>query len=71
MRNLIDLGVVNGLSEQFADGTLIPIKAGPRSSPAKIEAVLRCRAQGMTQKDASEALGIPTSTVNRIWRMPK
>lgn len=71
VNSLIALGVVNGLSGQFADGALKPIKGGPRSSPDKIEAVLRCRTQGMTQKEASEALGIPTSTVNRIWRTAK
>ncbi|MFL1526306.1 helix-turn-helix domain-containing protein [Pseudomonas sp. O230] len=71
IKSLIDLGVVKGLPEQFVDGSLVPSKAGQRSSLEKIEAVLRCRAQGMTQKEASAVLGVPTSTVNRIWRKPK
>lgn len=71
VRNLSDLGVVKGLSGQFADGKLVPNKAGKRLPPEKIEAVLRCRKQGMTQKEASEMLGISTSTVNRIWQAPE
>ncbi|RKS18935.1 hypothetical protein BJ917_4635 [Pseudomonas sp. WPR_5_2] len=71
IKGLIDLGVIKGLPEQFVDGSLVPSKAGQRSSPEKIEAVLHCQAQGMTQKETSDALGIPTSTINRIWRKLK
>jgi transcriptional regulator with XRE-family HTH domain len=71
IKGLIDLGVVKSMPEQFVDGSLVPSKAGQRSSLEKIEAVLRCRAQGMTQKETSDALGIPTSTVNRIWQTPR
>lgn len=71
VKNLSDLGVVKGLAGQFAKGTLVPTKAGQRLAADKIEAVLRCRTQGMTQKEASEALGVSTSTVNRIWRTPE
>ncbi|WP_247256900.1 helix-turn-helix domain-containing protein [Pseudomonas moorei] len=66
-KKLKDLGVVEGLPAQFKDGVLIPRKTGMRTPKEKIEAVLRCRADGMTQKQASDIVGIPTSTVNRIW----
>lgn len=66
-RKLKEMGIVEELPTQFKDGVLIPRKSGKRTSKEKVEAVLRCRAEGMTQKQASDIVGIPTSTVNRIW----
>jgi len=63
-----EMGVVDGLPHQFEGGVLIPQIAGRRVSQEKVDAVLRCKAEGMTQKEASVALGIPTSTVARIWK---
>ena len=67
VRMLSDLGVVANWSGQFKNGSLLSLPAGKRTSPEKIEAVFACRARGMTQKQASIELGIPSSTVNRIW----
>jgi len=67
-KSLRELGIVDGLPGQFDKGALAPRLAGRRTSEEKIEAVLRCKAKGMTQKEASDTLGIPTSTVGRIWK---
>ncbi|MHA7114895.1 helix-turn-helix domain-containing protein [Pseudomonas promysalinigenes] len=31
-------------------------------------AVLGCKANGLTQKETAQKLGIPTSTVQRYWQ---
>lgn len=68
IKKLKDLGVLEGLPTQFIDGALKPRLPGQRTSPEKVDAVLRCRAHGLTQKQASDILGMPTSTVGRIWK---
>lgn len=68
VRPLRELGVVDGLQGQFDNGALRPRIAGRRTSEEKVEAVLRCKANGLTQKETSDILGIPTSTVGRIWK---
>lgn len=67
VRKLSDLGVVANWPSQFENGTLSPLPAGRRTSREKVDAVLECRARGMTQKEAADALNMSTSTVNRIW----
>lgn len=64
---LSDLGVAAKWSSQFKDGVLLPLPAGKRTSPERIDAILACRARGMTQKETATELGIPASSVNRIW----
>lgn len=65
---LREMGVVDDLPGQFRKDVLVPRPAGRRTSEEKVKAVLRCKASGMTQKEASDTLGIPTSTVGRIWK---
>lgn len=67
VRKLSDLGVVANWPGQFENGALSPLPAGRQPSREKVEAVLACQARGMTQKQTATELGIPTSTVNRIW----
>jgi transcriptional regulator with XRE-family HTH domain len=67
-KTLRELGVVDGLPGQFNKGALVPGIAGRRTSEEQIQAVLRCKADGMTQKQASDTLSISTSTVGRIWK---
>ena len=68
VKSLREIGVVDGLQGQFDNGALTTRIAGRRTSEEKVEAVLRCKANGLTQKEASDTLGIPTSTVGRIWK---
>ena len=47
---LREMGIVDELPAQFDKGALVPLPACRRTSEEKIEAVLRCRTNGMTQK---------------------
>lgn len=68
LSKLNDLGVLENVPNQFLDGELIAAKSGKPSIPAeKIRSVLDCKAKGLTQKETSVKLGIPTSTVHKIW----
>ncbi|MFG0548778.1 hypothetical protein [Pseudomonas sp. yb_9] len=67
-----DMHVLENLPKQFSDGALIAAKSGkPPIAAAKIEAVLGCKAEGLTQKATSIKLGMPASTVHKIWHLPK
>lgn len=68
VEQLAELGVIAKWPDAFKDGALLPMEAGRKTPAKKIEAVLACRAQGMTQKAAAEELGISRATVSRIWR---
>lgn len=70
MKALEKLGVIHDMPDQFENGVLKPRPLGKRTSPERIDAVLRCKAQGMTQKETSVALGVSTSAVGRIWNSP-
>ena len=68
MKKLEALGVLTSLPSHFEGGNLITGKAGKRSIPSeKIQSVLACKAQGMTQKQTSLKLGMAASTVHKIW----
>ena len=68
MKKLEALGVLTSLPSHFEAGNLITGKAGKRSIPSeKIQSVLACKAQGMTQKQTSLKLGMAASTVHKIW----
>ena len=68
MNKLEALGVLSGLPSHFEGGGLVTGKAGKRPIPAdRIQAVLACKAEGMTQKQTSLKLGMAASTVHKIW----
>lgn len=68
---LREMRVMENVPAQFSDGVLIAAKGGkPATSADKIRAVLDCKAEGLTQKETSLKLGIPASTVHKIWHMP-
>ncbi len=68
IQKLEQLGVLASLPNEFQDGDLRTGKAGKRPVPAdKIQAVLACKGQGLTQKQTSLKLGMAASTVNKIW----
>lgn len=68
---LRDMHVFENLPAQFSDGQLITAKAGkPPLAADKIRAVRRCKNDGLTQKETSVKLGIPASTVHKIWHLP-
>jgi len=57
--------VMDAMSAEFAEGKLIT-HCMNTISQEKLDAVSKCRAQGMSRKEASEALCIPQTTVNRL-----
>ncbi|VVN80609.1 MULTISPECIES: helix-turn-helix domain-containing protein [Pseudomonas] len=68
IQKLEQLGVLASLPNEFQDGDLRTGKAGKRPVPAdKIQAVLACKGQGLTQKQTCSELGMAASTVNKIW----
>jgi len=68
MKKLEALGVLSSLPSHFEGHDLLPGKAGKRPIPAeRIQAVLACKAEGMTQKQTSLKLGMAASTVHKIW----
>lgn len=71
LAKLRDMQVLENVPAQFSDGELITAKAGkPPIAAEKIRAVLKCKADGLTQKETSTTLGIPASTVHKIWHKP-
>lgn len=71
LEKLRDMKVMESVPRQFSDGLLIAAKGGkPATSAEKVRAVLDCKAEGLTQKETSVKLGIPASTVHKIWHMP-
>ena len=71
LEKLRDMHVLENIPTQFSNGELIASKAGkPPIAAEKIRAVLTCKAEGLTQKATSVKLGIPASTVHKIWHMP-
>lgn len=68
MKKLEALGVLSSLPSHFERNELVTGKAGKRPIPIeRIQAVLACKAEGMTQKQASLKLGMAASTVHKIW----
>lgn len=65
---LVEMRVMESLPAQFSGRALIAAKSGKQPIPAdRIQAILDCKADGLTQKQISVKLGIPYSTVHKIW----
>ncbi|MCF5711046.1 helix-turn-helix domain-containing protein [Pseudomonas tremae] len=56
------------LKRQLADGALVSRRPGKRGDPQRLKNVLKCKAEGMTQKATAELLGIPKQTVHDLWK---
>ena len=56
------------LRAEVAAGAAIERRPGKPVDPEKLQRVLQCKAEGMTQKLTSETLGIPKQTVHDLWR---
>lgn len=68
LRGLESSGVVVRISNHIVNGQLVPERAGKRHSEETIDAVRSLKAEGKTQKEIYEALGLSRSTVGRIWK---
>lgn len=68
LQKLEALGIPAALSSQFENGKLTIGKAGRRQTPIEqVKAVLKLKAEGMTQKEICTKLGMAASTVHKIW----
>ena len=61
------LGVIDKMLGEFEDGQLVTLQPGKRSSTENRTAILNCKAEGRSQKETSELLGLAKSTVSRVW----
>lgn len=68
MQKISDLDIEAQIHEHYRDGDVITHKPGRRSNQARVEAVLKAKAEGKSKREISEELAIPRSTVNDIWR---
>lgn len=61
------LSIFDRLEGEFTDGKLHSVHPRVRSGELNLAAVLKCKAEGKTQKETAELLGLGKSTVNRLW----
>lgn len=61
-------GGTEDLRAEVAAGAAVERRPGKPADQEKLKKVLQCKAEGMTQKMTSEALGIPKQTVHDLWR---
>jgi len=61
------LGSRESLTKHFDQGKVSRVKPGRQIDPDKLEAIRQAKAAGETQKSVSLRLGVPKSTVGRLW----
>ncbi|KPW71814.1 MULTISPECIES: helix-turn-helix domain-containing protein [Pseudomonas syringae group] len=64
-------GGLDTITNQVKDGKLVTRLPGRQIDSQRLENVLKCKAQGMTQKMTAESLGISKQTVNKLWTRGK
>ena len=67
LKKLEVLGSRESLTKYFDQGTVTRVKPGRQIDHVKLEAIRQAKAAGETQKSVSIRLGIPKSTVGRLW----
>jgi len=60
-------GGLDEIANQVKDGELVARLPGRQMDSQRLENVLKCKAQGMSQKMTAETLGISKQTVNKLW----
>lgn len=61
-----DVGL-EAIFNQVKDGEVVTRLPGRQIDSQRLENVLKCKAQGMSQKMTAETLGISKQTVNKLW----
>jgi transcriptional regulator with XRE-family HTH domain len=56
------------VNTQIKDGGLVPRRPGKQIDLQRLENVLRCKAEGMSQKETADTLGISKQAVHKIWK---
>jgi len=67
LEKLDALGSRESLTKHFDQGKVTRVKPGRPIDPDRLEAIRQAKATGETQKSVSTRLGIPKSTVGRLW----
>lgn len=61
-------GGLDELNSEIKDGELVSRPPGRQIDLQRLENVLKCKAQGMSQKNTAAALGISKQTVHKLWK---
>lgn len=61
-------GGLDELYAQLEDGALVSRRPGKQIDLQRLENVQRCKADGLSQKQTSEKLGISKQMVNKLWK---
>ncbi|SOS36178.1 Cro/CI family transcriptional regulator [Pseudomonas syringae group genomosp. 3] len=60
-------GAFAELGDQIKDGELVARRPGKPIDHQRLENVLRCKSEGMSQKLTADTLGISKQTVHKLW----
>lgn len=63
------LGVRDHIGEHYKDGKVTRVRPGRQIDPQKLAAIRLAKATGESQASVSTRLGLPKSTVGRLWHM--
>jgi len=64
------LGVRERLAEHYQNGKVTRVRPGRQIDPQKLAAIRQAKAAGESQAAVSARLGLPKSTVGRLWHLP-
>lgn len=65
------LGARDRISEHYRNGKVMRVQPGRQIDPKKLAAIRQAKAAGESQAAVSARLGIPKSTVGRLWHLPE
>lgn len=65
------LGARERIGEHYYDGKVNRVRPGRQIDPQKLTAIRQAKAAGESQASVSSRLGLPKSTVGRLWHLPE
>jgi len=65
------LGAREHIAEHYQDGRVNRVRPGRQIDPQKLAAIRQAKAAGESQASVSARLGLPKSTVGRLWHLPE
>lgn len=63
------LGVRDRIGEHYQDGKVTRVRPGRQIDPHKLAAIRQAKGAGESQASVSARLGLPKSTVGRLWHL--
>lgn len=64
-------GALERIADHYQEGKVTRVRPGKQIDPQKLAAIRRAKAAGESQASVSARLGIPKSTVGRLWHYPE